>query len=60
MNGIFEESHTVCNTTRDFSITWCCTAGAGIAKWYSAELLAGWSGVRVPAAAGNVSLHHRV
>jgi hypothetical protein len=33
---------------------------AGIAQWYSAGLRAGWSGVRVPAAAGNFSLHHRV
>jgi hypothetical protein len=34
--------------------------GAGIAHWYSAGLRAGWSGVRVPAGAGNFSLHHRV
>jgi hypothetical protein len=32
----------------------------GIAKWYSAGLRAGWSGVRVPAEAGNYSLHNRV
>jgi hypothetical protein len=34
--------------------------GARIAQWYSAELRAVWSGVRVPAEAGNFSLHHRV
>jgi hypothetical protein len=34
--------------------------GAGIAQWYSAGLRAGWSGFRVPAGAGNFSLHHRV
>jgi hypothetical protein len=33
--------------------------GAGIAQWYSAELRPGRSGVRVPAGAGNFSLHHR-
>jgi hypothetical protein len=31
-----------------------------IAQWYSAGLRAGWSGFRVPAGAGNFSLHHRV
>jgi hypothetical protein len=34
--------------------------GFGTAQWYSAELRAGWSGVRVPGDAGNFSLHHRV
>jgi hypothetical protein len=34
--------------------------GVGIAQWYSAGLRAGCSGVRVPAGAGNFSLHHRV
>jgi hypothetical protein len=34
--------------------------GGGITQWYSAGLRAGWSGVRVPARAGNLSLHHRV
>jgi hypothetical protein len=34
--------------------------GAGVAQWYSAGLRAGWSGVWVPARAGNFSLHHRV
>jgi hypothetical protein len=29
-------------------------------QWYSTGLLAGWSGVRVSAGAGNFSLHHRV
>jgi hypothetical protein len=33
---------------------------AGIAQWYSAGLRARWSGVRVPAGAGNFSLHHCV
>jgi hypothetical protein len=33
---------------------------AGIAQWYSAGLRAGWSGVRVPAGAGNFFLHYRV
>jgi hypothetical protein len=33
---------------------------AGIAQWYSAGLRAGWSGVRVPGAAGNFSLYHSV
>jgi hypothetical protein len=28
------------------------------APWYNAELRTGWSGVRVPAGAGNFSLHH--
>jgi hypothetical protein len=32
--------------------------GGGIAQWYSAGLWAGWLGVRVPARAGNFSLHH--
>jgi hypothetical protein len=32
----------------------------GIAQWYSAGLRAGWWVVRVPAEAGNFSLHHRV
>jgi hypothetical protein len=31
--------------------------GARIAQWYSAGLRAGWSGVRVPVRAENVSLH---
>jgi hypothetical protein len=31
----------------------------GVAQWYSAELQPGWP-VRVPAEAGNYSLHHRV
>jgi hypothetical protein len=38
--------------------------GAGIAQWYSAGLQAGYGlddwGVRVPAGAGNFSVHHRV
>jgi hypothetical protein len=34
--------------------------GAGIRQWHSAGLRTGRSGVRVPAGAGNVSLHHRV
>jgi hypothetical protein len=29
-------------------------------QWYSFGLRAGWSGVLVPAEAGNFSLHHRV
>jgi hypothetical protein len=33
---------------------------AGTAQWHTARLQAGWSGVRVPAGAGNFSLHHRV
>jgi hypothetical protein len=33
---------------------------AGISQWYRAGLRAGWSGVRVPAGAQNLSLHHRV
>jgi hypothetical protein len=32
----------------------------GIAQGYSSGLRAGWSGVRVPSGAGNLSLHHRV
>jgi hypothetical protein len=35
-------------------------SGSGIAQWYSTGLRAGWSGVRVPAGAGNFSLHHSV
>jgi hypothetical protein len=31
-----------------------------LAQWYSAGALAGWSEFRVPAEAGNPSLHHRV
>jgi hypothetical protein len=31
----------------------------GTAQWHSAGLRAGWSTVRVPAGAGNFSLHHR-
>jgi hypothetical protein len=31
-----------------------------IAQWYSAGLRTGWSRFRVPAGAGNFSLHHRV
>jgi hypothetical protein len=34
--------------------------GAGIAQWYSTRLRAGCSGVRVPAGAGNFSLHRHV
>jgi hypothetical protein len=34
--------------------------GSRVAQWYSAELRAGGSEVRVPAGAGNFSLHHRV
>jgi hypothetical protein len=37
-----------------------CRIGTGIAQWYNAGLRAGWSGVRVPAEAGNFSLSHRV
>jgi hypothetical protein len=37
-----------------------CRGGAGIAQWYSAGLWADWTVVRVPAGAGNFSLHHRV
>jgi hypothetical protein len=33
---------------------------AGIGQWYSTELQAGWSGVRVPAGAGNCYLYRRV
>jgi hypothetical protein len=36
------------------------TRGAGIAQWYSTGLWAGWSGVWIPAGAGNFALHHRV
>jgi hypothetical protein len=36
------------------------STGAGIARWYSAGIRAGWSRVQVPAWAGNFSLHHRV
>jgi hypothetical protein len=39
---------------------WFFSLRRGIAQWYSAGLRAGWSGVRVPAEAGNFSLHHRV
>jgi hypothetical protein len=34
--------------------------GRKFRSWYSAGLRAGWSGVRVPAGAGNFSLHHLV
>jgi hypothetical protein len=34
--------------------------GAGTAKWCSAGLRSGWSGIPAPAGAGNFSLHHRV
>jgi hypothetical protein len=34
--------------------------GAGIAQWHSAGLRAVWSGVWIPAGAGNIPLHHRV
>jgi hypothetical protein len=34
--------------------------GVEIAQWYSTGIRAGWSMVRVPARAGNFSLHHRV
>jgi hypothetical protein len=34
--------------------------GARIAQWFSTGLRAGWSGILVPAGAGNFSLHHRV
>jgi hypothetical protein len=34
--------------------------GTGRNQFYSAGLRAGWSEVRVPAGAGNFSLHHRV
>jgi len=30
------------------------------AQWYSAELRPGWSRFRVPAGAGNNSLHHSI
>jgi hypothetical protein len=33
---------------------------SGVAQWCSTGLRAGWSGVRVPAGAGNFSIHHRV
>jgi hypothetical protein len=36
------------------------TTGADIARWYSAGLRAGWSGVLVPAEHGNFALHHPV
>jgi hypothetical protein len=32
----------------------------GTAQWYSARLWARWSAFRVPAGAGNFSLHHRI
>jgi hypothetical protein len=34
--------------------------GAVMAQWFSAGLRAGWSVVRIPAGAGNFSLHHSV
>jgi hypothetical protein len=34
------------------------SVGARIAQWYSAGLWAGWSGVPIPAGAGNFSVHH--
>jgi hypothetical protein len=34
--------------------------GAGISRWYSAGLRAGWSRVRVPSRAGNFLVHHCV
>jgi hypothetical protein len=47
-----------------FSNTWIATFHTLLAltfiQWYSAGLQAGSSGVRVPAGAGNFSLHHRV
>jgi hypothetical protein len=45
------------NTAYSISEFWF---GAGIAQWYSAGLRDGWSGVRVPAEAGNFSLHNIV
>jgi hypothetical protein len=44
--------------TLSFYLLYLCY-WAGIAQWYSARLGAGWSGVRVPARAGNFSLHYR-
>jgi hypothetical protein len=43
-----------------FPISFDVTLGAGITQWYSAELWARWSRVRVLAGAGDFSLHHRV
>jgi hypothetical protein len=47
-------------TQRVVNLGYRCRWGAGIVQWYSAELRPGWSGVRLPAGAGNFSLHHRV
>jgi hypothetical protein len=50
-------------------MAWCFTFyllftpvydGARLAQWYSAEIQDGRSGHRIPAEAGNFSLHHRV
>jgi hypothetical protein len=43
-----------------FYLYLCWVSGARIVQWYSTRLQVGWSGGRVPAGAGNFSLHHRV
>jgi hypothetical protein len=40
--------------------TFYTVLGTDIAQWYSTELWAGWSGVRVPPGAENFSLYYRV
>jgi hypothetical protein len=53
----FQVSNVIINFVR--LVPWLLL-GAGTAQWYSAGLLAGWSGVLVLAGARNFSLHHRV
>jgi len=50
----------VVSTDQAISLTPLVALGAGIAQGYSAELRIEWSGIPVPAGAGNFSFHHHI
>jgi hypothetical protein len=60
IGGLYGLEFSVVHYKEMFLYSYLHFTRAGIAQWYSAELRAEWTGVRVPAGTGNFSLHHRV
>jgi hypothetical protein len=62
LNSLFPNTFNLCSflITRGYTSYKFRTVKIIVSQWYSAGLRAGWSGARVPAGAGNFSLHHRV